>query len=142
MMVSRASDPDDLMFVSSSDPVFYINDAICKIIPTPTSAQSAEVTYVPLTSPVSSTSSSIDNFPNEFESVVVLYAAIKCAQSLLASEEDDELYVPMINTLKQDYIQALNLLGVKAQASKKPGADSNKSVRKAINEMIESQAGK
>ena len=64
-IVSRAGDSSDLMFASATDPVFYINDAICKILPTPTSSQSAEVTYVPLPSYVNSSSSSIDTFPNE-----------------------------------------------------------------------------
>ena len=34
LLVSRAGDPSDLMFASATDPVFYINDAICKILPT------------------------------------------------------------------------------------------------------------
>ena len=121
LLVSRAGDPSDLMFASATDPVFYINDAICKILPTPTSSQSAEVTYVPLPSYVNSSADSIDNFPNENEHIVVLYAAIKCAQSLLAIEEDDELYLPIITTLKQDYAQALSLLGANVKAPKGTG---------------------
>tara|TARA_R110002012_G_C11443663_1_gene590913 strand:- start:46 stop:747 length:702 start_codon:yes stop_codon:yes gene_type:complete len=140
-MSSRVADIDDLMFSSSTDPVYYMDDAIIKILPVPTASQSAYVTYVALTTVAHGSDASIDNFPNEVENLVVLYASIKAAQSLLATEEDDELYVPMINTLKQDYVQALNLMGVAAKVSKQPPADNNKSVRKAINEMIENQAG-
>ena len=139
-IVSRAGDSSDLMFASATDPVFYINDAICKILPTPTSSQSAEVTYVPLPSYVNSSSSSIDNFPNEYEYIVVLYAAIKCAQSLLAIEEDDELYVPIITTLKQDYVQALNLLGAKAQPPKGTGQKAQNPLA-AIQEAMQQQQG-
>ena len=139
-IVSRAGDSSDLMFASATDPVFYINDAICKILPTPTSSQSAEVTYVPLPSYVNSSSDSIDNFPNEYEYIVVLYAAIKCAQSLLAIEEDDELYVPIITTLKQDYVQGLNLLGAKAEPPKGTGQKA-KNPLAAIQEAMQQQQG-
>ena len=66
--------------------------------------------------------------PNDVEHIVVLYAAIKCAQSLLAIEEDDELYVPIITTLKQDYAQALSLLGANVKAPRGTG-------RKAANPL-------
>ena len=114
---SRVADPEDLMFSSITDPVYYMDDAIIYILPVPTSSQQAYVTYVSLTAVEHGDTSGIDNFPDDVESAVVLYAAIKAAQSLLASEEDDDLYVPIINTLKQDYVQALSLLGAKVPAA-------------------------
>ena len=42
------------------------------------------------------------NFPEEAEPLV-LRAAISAAQYLLASEEDPELYIPMISSLKAQY---------------------------------------
>ena len=119
-LVSRASDPEDLMFISATDPAYYISGGVLNVLPTPTASQKAEVVYVPLTA-VSHSDEEINGFPNDLEYIVVLYAAIKCAQSLLATEEDDELYVPIITTLKQDYAQALNLLGVGAQAPRGTG---------------------
>ena len=62
-------------------------------------------------------------FPDEYEYIIVLYASVKAAQSLLASEEDDDLYTPMINTLKSDYVQAVNLLGGKMEQPKKASSD-------------------
>ena len=119
-LVSRASDPEDLMFISATDPAYYISGGVLNVLPTPTNSQPAEVVFVPLTA-VAHSDEEINGFPNDLEYIVVLYAAIKCAQSLLAIEEDDELYVPIITTLKQDYAQALNLLGVGAQAPKGTG---------------------
>ena len=119
-LVSRASDPEDLMFISATDPAYYISGGVLNVLPTPTNSQEAEVVFVPLTA-VAHSDEEINGFPNDLEYIVVLYAAIKCAQSLLAIEEDDELYVPIITTLKQDYAQALNLLGVGAQAPKGTG---------------------
>ena len=119
-LVSRASDPEDLMFISATDPAYYISGGVLNVLPTPTASQKAEVVFVPLTA-VSHSDEEINGFPNDLEYIVVLYAAIKCAQSLLATEEDDELYVPIITTLKQDYAQALNLLGVGVQAPRGTG---------------------
>ena len=119
-LVSRASDPEDLMFISATDPAYYISGGVLNVLPTPTNSQTAEVVFVPLTA-VSHSDEEINGFPNDLEYIVVLYASIKAAQSLLAIEEDDELYVPIITTLKQDYAQALNLLGVGAQAPRGTG---------------------
>ena len=118
LLSTRITDENDIMHASTSDPVYYISSATLNVYPTPTATQNAEVLYVPSTAVVHSGTSGIDNFPNDLEYIVVLYASIKAAQSLLALEEDDDLYVPMITSLKQDYVQAINLLGAKQEAPK------------------------
>ena len=118
MMSSRVTNPEDLMHATATDPVYFINNAVLNVYPDPTASQTADIVYIPLPTHVDSTADKIDNIPNEYEYVVVLYAAIKCAQALLAEEEDEELYVPIINTLKQDYVQSLNLLGANLQPAK------------------------
>ena len=65
------------------------------------------------------------NFPDEAEHIVVLYAAIRAAQSLLASEEDDELYDPIIDTLKEDYLSSLQAIGAEKYKDKSPKKKSN-----------------
>tara|TARA_R100000664_G_C2749574_1_gene136950 strand:+ start:249 stop:950 length:702 start_codon:yes stop_codon:yes gene_type:complete len=141
MLSSRVTDPDDLMHATASDPVYFINNAVLNVYPDPTASQTADIVYVPFPAFVDASdsgSTKIDNFPNDVEYLVVLYAAIKCAQSLLASEEDDDLYIPMINTLKQDYIQGLNLLGVDI-SSRKEDSDSaqNRKMQAMVNQMLE-----
>ena len=131
---SRAADPNDLMFASTTDPVYFMDDAIIKILPVPTSIQSAYVTYVALTAVVHGSDGGIDNFPDDVEYAVVLYASIKAAQSLLASEEDDDLYVPIITTLKQDYVQAINLLGAKQESPK--AATSSKKNLESLQKLL------
>ena len=54
--------------------------------------------------------SSIVNFPNEAEYLVVLYTAIKVVESLMISEEDPELFIPIITILKQDYDKGIQML--------------------------------
>ena len=63
----------------------------------------------------------ISNFPDEAENLVIMYAAIKALAYLIANEEDIELYVPVIQNLKQDYgiqIQALKTGGIKPPQQK------------------------
>ena len=120
VMASRITDTSDLMHANETDPVYFIKNSVLNVYPDPTASQTAEVLYLPLTQ-IGNGDSAVNNLSNDMEYIVVLYAAIKCAQSLLATEEDDELYVPIITTLKQDYAQALNLLGVGAQAPRGTG---------------------
>ena len=110
LLATRITDENDIMFASTTDPVYYMSGGTLTVYPTPTATQAAEVLHVPLTAVAHGDDSGIANFSNDVEYVVVLYASIKAAQSLLASEEDDDLYVPMINTLKQDYMQMLQML--------------------------------
>jgi len=116
VMASRVTDTSDLMHAKETDPVYFVKNSVLNVYPDPTASQTAEVLYLPLTQ-IANGDSAVANLSNDMEYIVVLYAAIKCAESLLATEEDTELYVPMITSLKQDYVQALQMMGVqKAQA--------------------------
>ena len=120
-MSSRITDPSDLMHVTDTDPVYFINNAVLNVYPDPTASQTADISYIPYPSAVLHTATSIDNLPNEVEHIVVLYAAIKALESLAVDEEDPELYLPVIQNLKQDYSQGLQTLGV-VQAQPQPQA--------------------
>ena len=118
VMASRVTDTSDLMHAKETDPVYFVKNSVLNVYPDPTASQTAEVLYLPLTQ-IAHGDSLIANLSNDMEYIVVLYAAIKMAEYLLASEEDTELYVPMITALKQDYVQALQMMGVdKAQQQK------------------------
>ena len=109
-----ANDSTSLHYASVTDPVYFIsssNDAvILSVLPTPTADQTAIVYHLGYTSVNVSEVSTIANFPDEAEYLVVLYTAIKVAESLLSSEEDIELYTPIIATLKQDYNKGITML--------------------------------
>jgi len=116
VMASRVTDTSDLMHAKETDPVYFVKNSVLNVYPDPTASQTAEVLYLPLTQ-IANGDSAVANLSNDMEYIVVLYAAIKCAESLLATEEDTELYVPMITSLKQDYVQSLQMMGVqRAQA--------------------------
>ena len=110
-----SNDSNSLYKASVTDPVYWIlsssDAAILNVIPTPTANQTAIVYHVAY--PPNSTAwdgsnlpgaaTSISNFPDEAEYLVVLRAAIFAGKYLLAIEEDVELYTPIISALKAQY---------------------------------------
>ena len=115
-----SNDSNSLYKASVTDPVYWIlssgDTSILNVIPAPTANQTAIVYHVAYPSIVGSDVSVIANFPDELEYLVVLYAAIKIIERQLIEEEDNELYVPIVTTLKQDYGQGLQLSGLIKQA--------------------------
>jgi hypothetical protein len=111
-----SNDSNSLHKASVTDPVYWIlsssDVSILNVIPTPTANQTAIVYHVAYPTIVGSDDSVVANFPDELEYLVVLYAAIKVAERQLIEEEDVELYIPIIATLKQDYMQGLQNSGL------------------------------
>ena len=106
-----ANDPESIHFATKSDPVYYIEGSKINILP----ASSSGIYYAIADPSIDVTSDSdghIPSFPNEAEYLVVLYAAIKVLESLAVDEEDPELFLPVLQNLKQDYAQGLQALGV------------------------------
>ena len=102
--------------------IFYIEGSKINILP----ASSSGI-YFAIADPSidASAVSVISSFPNEAEYLVILYAAIKALESLAVDEEDPELYLPVIQNLKQDYSQGLQTLGV-VQAQPQPQAQGSR----------------
>ena len=63
----------------------------------------------------------LGNFPDEAEHLLVLRAAITAAEYMLMTEEDPEIYLPMIQNLKQDYNQGLQAIGVQMAQPQQAG---------------------
>ena len=75
----KASDSASIQYASATDPVYYIEGNKINILP----ASSSGVYYVVANPTVAHGSTSIDNFPNEAEYLVVLYASVKGLQRLM-----------------------------------------------------------
>ena len=118
-----AGDSTSLHYVTVTDPIYWVEsdtggDPKLFVKPDPTANQPARVHHVAF--PPNSTSwdgsnlptvsTSITNFPDEAEYLVVLRASITAAEYLLAIEEDPELYVPIISTLKSQYQEGIQAL--------------------------------
>ena len=114
----KASDGDSIHAASATDPVYYVEGSKLNILP----ASSSGIYYLipdPSIDASSDSDGHIANFPNEAEYLVVLYAAIKNLEHLSIEEEDPELYLPLIQNLKQDYNQGLQMLGIVKQQGAK-----------------------
>ena len=115
-----ANDSTSIYYASVTDPVYWISSssdaAILSVLPTPEENQTAIVYHAgyPIFDADGSgsninikTATSVANFPDEAENLIVLKAAIFAAEYQFAIEEDPEIYIPMIQNLKQDYQQAV-----------------------------------
>ena len=120
-----ASDSSSIHAASSTDPVYWVErdtggDPKLFVKPDPSSDQPARVHY--LSYPPNSSvwdgtnlpgaATSISNFPDELEHLVPLRAAITALEYQAIVEEDPELYLPLIQNLKQDYQQGLQTSGL------------------------------
>ena len=129
-----SNDSNSLYKASVTDPVYWIlssSDAtILNVIPTPTANQTAIVYHVGYPTFTAgdtgtydvSAATSIANFPDEAENLVVLRAAITAAEYLLAIEEDVELYLPIISTLKAQYQEGVLALTTGSVVPQQQGA--------------------
>ena len=102
----KIQDNSEMDFATSTDPAYLIYDNTLEVYPTPTASNNAKVLHVIFPS-VAFGDSAIANFPSEAEDLVVIYATIKSLEALYSGEEDIELYIPIINQLKEDYKSGL-----------------------------------
>ena len=82
---SNAANSDSLYYASVNSPVYYVNNAVLTILPTPTANQTAKISIVLPDTSVAGTDSAIDNFPSEMYHAVVLYAAAQLLHHKMAA---------------------------------------------------------
>ena len=104
---SLAEDESSIYYATVTDPVYWItsnsSDAGTLFIkPDPSSTQEAHVYHIGHPS-IAYNDTSIANFPDEAEYLVVLRAAITAAEYQIAIEEDVELYGAVLTTIKSQY---------------------------------------
>ena len=118
-----ANDSTSLHYATATDPVYWTEsnssgNPTLFVKPTPTATQPAKimhVSYPTFTAADGGTydviaATSIANFPDEAEHLVVLRAAIAAAEYMLAIEEDPEIFIPMIQNLRKEYNDGLSML--------------------------------
>tara|TARA_R100000700_G_scaffold41144_1_gene60044 strand:+ start:7279 stop:8034 length:756 start_codon:yes stop_codon:yes gene_type:complete len=77
----RATDPEEMMYATATDPVYFIDNNALDVLPAGGSCSYSEVNY----SAVSYADSNISAFPDEAEYLVVLYASVKALQNVMAN---------------------------------------------------------
>ena len=81
----RIQDSSDMEFANSSDPAYYIQNSLITLFPTGDGKLVSMPTYSQASPLNADGIDAIPNFPNEYEYLVVLYAAIKALQQVLNS---------------------------------------------------------
>ena len=98
-----ATDLESLNYRSKFNPAFYELDGVIHAIPAATSGNNdIVVTQVYYATNTGHSSSSIDNFPYEYEYLVVLYASVKSLQNALSGKDSDlpsDLTEPLLGNI-------------------------------------------
>ena len=97
----RIQDSSDMQFATTSDPAYYIQDGKINIFPNGNGLMVSVPTYSQSSPLDASGISTITNFPDEYEYLVTLYAAIKALNqnlSALHSNSDITTALTAINT--------------------------------------------
>jgi len=85
-MKQKAADPNSIYYATKKHPVYYVENSRVYVLPTPTSSETASVVVLdtPDYLPVSSTED-IQNVPDKFNYLIVLYAAMQNALSHISN---------------------------------------------------------
>jgi len=103
----RIQDSSDMEFASSSDPAYYIQDSLITLFPTGSGGKLVSMPTYSQSSPLDASAiATITNFPNEYEYLVVLYAAIKALQQVLNSIVLADASIAYVNASVGDGIAA------------------------------------
>ena len=103
----RIQDSSDMEFASSSDPAYYIQDSLITLFPTGSGGKLVSMPTYSQSSPLDASAiATITNFPNEYEYLVVLYAAIKALQQVLNSIVLADASIAYVNASVGDGITA------------------------------------
>ncbi len=78
------ADINSIFYTSKLDPKYYVENNVLKIIPTPTASQTAVVRKIQPDTSVALSDTAIDNFPDELERGVVLYASKELLRKFLS----------------------------------------------------------
>ena len=108
-MMGRVNDSNYMEAATTSDPAYIIFDKLLNIYPTVVSSNHSRLVAIDTSITVAYSESTIDNFPDEAEHAVVLFAARKYLQRLL-SENEDEWYQIQYQMVDNEYQQSIKAL--------------------------------
>lgn len=115
----RIQDSSDMEFATTSDPVYYIQDGKINIFPNGNGLMVSIPTYSQSSPLDASGISTITNFPDEYEYLVVLYAAIKALQQNLSGLVEADFSIsasapsaPSLATLSGGSVSAITVASV------------------------------
>jgi hypothetical protein len=99
----RIQDSSDMEFATSSDPAYYIQDSLVTLFPTGSGGKLVSVPTYNQGSPLDASGiSTITNFPNEYEYLVTLYAAVKALQQLMTAKHGNSDITTALTAVKTE----------------------------------------
>ena len=119
----RIQDSSDMEFATTSDPAYYIQDGKINIFPNGNGKMASVPTYSQSSPLDASGISTITNFPDEYEYLVTLYAAVKALQQNMTAKHGNSDITTAIGNMKQAIINAGTEIGLaKGEAAGIPTA--------------------
>ncbi len=116
--MGRVHDSAYMEFASTSDPAYIIHNQVINTFPESVASNDSRVVSINTDITVLHSATNIDNFPDEAEYAVVLYAARQALERIIKDknvDEDSELssvYTNQYTLIDAQYKEALQLLGI------------------------------
>jgi hypothetical protein len=107
----RIQDSADMEFANASDPAYYIQDGKINVFPNSGTAKMVGVPVYNQGSPLNASTSTIPNFPDEYEYLVTLYAAIKALNQILNNLHSNTSITTAIGLMKTQIDDAVTEIG-------------------------------
>ena len=107
----RIQDSSDMEFANASDPAYYIQDRKINVFPNSGTVKMVGVPVYNQGSPLSASESTIPNFPDEYEYLVTLYAAIKALNQILNNLHSNSSITTAIGLMKTQIDNAVTEIG-------------------------------
>jgi len=82
---SNVVNTDSIYFAGKDSPIYYIDNAVLTVKPTPTAAQTATISIVLPDTSVTGAGNGIQNFPSDLYHAVILYASIQLLHNKMAT---------------------------------------------------------
>ena len=97
-LVGKAKDPDEMLYASVTDPVYFIKNNTLDVLPDSGSCKYSEVQYPA----VAYGDSAIARFPDEAEHLVPLYGAVKSLQNVLGNKSSNSSITTALTAIKAE----------------------------------------
>ena len=107
----RAQDSSEMIYATTSDPVWWITSNALNMFPTPTNSQTSTVQTLAYPA-VAYGDSAITRFPDEAEYLVPIYASIKAIQNALGAKAGNSDITTALGALKQSITNAGTEIGL------------------------------
>ena len=82
---SNVVNTDSIYYAGKDSPVYYVDNGVLSVKPTPTATQTATISIVLPDASVAGSESAIANFPSDLYHAVILYAAIQLLHNKMAA---------------------------------------------------------